>query len=148
MRFNIISEEEFKANCQNLLFNEREFDKKFAFIEIGNKRFFFSWSSDLVTPSIFSYEDAFIFIGIDQNYAIISIERKEVLKTISLDYLFYESKVIDNMLYVCTELSILVLSIPQFDLHRKIDLQEIFSSISSVKGELVIEMLDGNTLII
>lgn len=148
MNFNLISEQEFNANHQNLLFNESAFDKKFAYIEINNKRFFFSWSSDLVSPSVLNYNDSFIFIGIDKNYAIIGIDRKEILKAIQLDYVFYESKVIDEMLYICTELSILILSIPHFHLQKKIDLQEIFSSISLIEDKLVIEMLDGNTLVI
>ena len=75
---NKITKEEFEIRKDQVLFNDKIVNNRFAIITNGTNSFKIAWYSDLIDPVITEITTDIYCIGIDQNFAIIDFQKRMV----------------------------------------------------------------------
>ncbi|MDI3322368.1 hypothetical protein [Pinibacter soli] len=127
--FKEISEREFLSQQIKVLFINNNGNRKFGIVSLSNSSYKFSWQSDLITPVITKIADNICAVGVDQHFVIIDFEQNKLLLDLSLFYNFYDTKIWEEQIFVCTELEVLVFDKVAFSIVRSIDLPDFFEDI-------------------
>ncbi|MBV4357148.1 hypothetical protein [Pinibacter aurantiacus] len=124
--FKEISETEFLTQQITVLFTNKNGNRKFGIVSLSNRSYKFSWQSDLIEPVITKIADSICAVGVDQHFVIIDFEQNKLLLDLSLFYNFYDTKIWEEQIFVCTELEVLVVDKVAFRIVRSIDLPDFF----------------------
>lgn len=142
-----ITKKEYSLSTLPTLFGNLETDRNFGIIPELN--FKISWQSTDILPIISHiFQNKIYSIGIDQNFAVINKDKKEVLVNSILDYFFYGISIINEFLYVVTELEIIKYDLDNFQILKKYGLPEIFEKFISNDHQIKVKCLDGNIIFI
>ncbi|MFV5700155.1 hypothetical protein ACM55H_17485 [Flavobacterium sp. ZT3R17] len=132
MRVNIlhIEEKEFKKLNVPTLFNDNNTSRCYATINYLQYSYKFSWQSDIIQPKETEIKNGVYAIGIDQNFAIIDFNINAVILNLRLDYLFCDTKIFKNFIYLITELEIIKIDIFTLEKIKEYALPDIFEEIN------------------
>ncbi len=140
-KFNQIEKSEFSSLCENIIFHNEKTDKLYGTIVSGERKFCFSWRSDLIDPKIFEINSSIVAVGIDQNFALIDVKQNEILLNLNLDYNFYDIKLYGDSIFVATELIIIEINSITFKVLNEYDLPEIYEDISINESMINVQCL-------
>lgn len=144
--FKKITEEEFKAVDLPIIFENKLTDRSFAIVYKNIDFFKFGWQSTNVDPILIQLREDTFAIGVDLICSIVDTYAKKVLKNIKLNYFFFDFKLINDMLFVITELEVLKLNIVNFEIVENYLLSDFFESIEISKDNIIINTVDGNII--
>lgn len=144
MIFKRISETEFN-NLNHLLLFQNEsnkYDRSFGEIICHNNSFKFAWNSTIIDPIILKLENDKICIGIDQKFVILNC-RKCIIETLQItDYFIIDIVKTNGLIFICTELEVIVYKIGDIVPFYVIELHEIFDKLIVNKNQIVIKCLN------
>ncbi|HPK10479.1 MAG TPA: hypothetical protein PK246_09115 [Saprospiraceae bacterium] len=140
-----ISESEFKRLKIPVLFEDELTDRTFGVLSDGKNIFKLGWQSE-IKPVIKWIDLALCSIGIDLIFIIFEFGTGRVLKKLSLDYYFYDTKIFKEAMYVITELEIIKINITDLaivgtyslpDYYERIEFNEDLITIKCIDDEIV-----------
>lgn len=135
---------EFKSLNASLLFDEEPYSRVYGFIQNGiGKIAKFSWRSEVVQPIFRQLEEGRSFIGIDNHAVFFNSLTFDVELRLELEFNFYTLTVLENYYAVISELEVVLLNKSNLNPKKKIELPDIFKSISFEKNQLLIMCMDG-----
>jgi|SRR5690606_23094253 len=138
-----ISSVEFAELDCIILFHEEKTARRFGLITNGLMSFKFSWQSDTIDPVVKVYENSFYCLGIDQTFSIIKFNEKAFPSVIKLDYLLYDIRFINGVIWVITELEILLIDATYNEIIKRISLPSFFQEITSESPLVAVECMEG-----
>lgn len=138
-----ISESDFKELELPILFEDELIDRIFGVISNGVNKYKFSWQSTINRPKVVSIDSVRCTIGIDLVFVIFDFVTGEILKKISLNYFFYDTKIFDEFIYVVTELEIVKINISDSIINKVYALPDYFESIELKKGNITVKCVSG-----
>jgi hypothetical protein len=137
---------EFEDTNVPILFEDSPTDRRFAIATFNNYSYRFAWQSDLMNPNILKIKEKVYAIGIDQNFSIIDFEINSIVYNVKLFYNFLDMRLHNELLYVITELEIIVITVINFKTNENFDLPDNFDSISFFKDCITVKCMDGTFL--
>ncbi len=142
MELVLITKDDFLKSDFQELFSNNEEKNNFGYLTYNKCKFKISWHSQLVQPKIKKISAEKYGIGIDQNFVIINFKNCKICKFLNLDYFFYEVKIYNDLIFIITEMEIIVLD-NQFELFKKLELPDIFNSLNFQNDYMVVECMNG-----
>jgi hypothetical protein len=92
--------------------------------------------------------NAMVFaLGADTNFAIIDLCSQKIILKIQLDNFLYDIKIIENVLYVITELEIVTINSFNYEIIKRYDLPDIFKNIEIIDDRILINCMDGQIVV-
>lgn len=131
-----------------ILFHEEKTARRFAVITNGLISFKFSWQSDTIDPVMKGYDDSFYCLGIDQMFSIIKFSEEAFRSVVKLDYFLYDIRFIKGLIWVLTELEILVIDTRGYEIVERILLPSFFQEIISESPVVTVECMEGEIMYI
>lgn len=144
--FKKITEEEFKSVDLPIIFENKLTDRSFAIVYKNIDIFKLGWQSTDVDPILIQLREDILALGVDLMFSIVDTHAKKVLRNIKLNYFFFDFKLINDKLFVITELEVLKLNIVDFEIVDNYLLSDFFESIEISKDEILINTVDGNKI--
>jgi hypothetical protein len=138
----LITESDFNKENNLIIFQDKVANHRYAQLKHGNNSFRLAWHSDSITPVISEIRNNIFSIGIDQNFAIIDFENDKIL--LNLDFLsfFYYTELLDNFIYIITELEIIKVDTINFKVLETIGLPDIFREMTIMDDKILIQCFD------
>lgn len=141
-----ISETYFNNSRIPVLFEDKLTDRVFGIISNGVNEYKFGWQSTLIKPIIKFIDSSYCSIGIDLIFVIFDFNTGEVLKKLSLNYYFYDTKIFNDSIYVITQLEIIKITIIDLTIIDTYSLTDYFESIEFNEGNIVVKCIDGEVI--
>lgn len=139
-----ISEENFHNISAPLLFENQDSNRKFATLSnIEGTIYKLAWQSSHIKPIITYLRDNCYSIGIDLDLAIFDTLKQTTLLKIQLSYLFHDSKVFNDNLYILTELEVIKISMLTYEPTKFYGLPDSLAEILFVDGAVKVECVNG-----
>jgi hypothetical protein len=132
-----ITEEEFNNSELPILFHEQEHARCF-YLLIFNKIIILRFSAQSEIDPVVKKMGGIVAIGIDQSVGFWSIEKKEIVKTISLTSFFYDFYVSEKYIFIVCEVDILVLEVNLLKMHQELSFDEYIDHIELDKDSIKI----------
>ncbi|THF51730.1 hypothetical protein E6C50_08195 [Flavobacterium supellecticarium] len=133
--FRIITEKEFEKLESTLIFSDKN-DRSFGEISFLDKKFKFSWHSEIVLPIIKQIDHNAFGIGIDLNFVLIDLNKREILLNLKLDNYFMDFVMHNENIYVAAQTYIIQIEIKGCKIIKEYGLPEFFNEF----------ILEGNTI--
>lgn len=137
-----ITVDEFKKSIQ--LFSDPKTDRRFLKIKAGKSEYSIGWRSDLLNPVILEVTPHVFVVGIDQYFAVVDYEKKEILLKINLEFNLYDIRLVNRRLFVLTELEIIEISITNWQVIQVYSLPDYFQEIIILDGLVKAKCVDGS----
>jgi hypothetical protein len=142
-----INEQEFNnLNIQILFSNNNNTDRCFGIITNHILSYRFSWQSDMIQPLLTKVKSGIYSIGIDQKFAIVDFNLGAIVFYLELNYTFYDTKIFDNLIYLNTELEILIIDSVTFEVIKEYPLPDIFGEIIKTNEKITVRCLDNSII--
>ena len=143
--FKHITEIEYQHISLPILFQNRYTNRRFGLIEDKEVGFKLAWQSDLIEPDFLKLSEEQYLIGVDQNFAVVDFSSMEVLIKIPLASNYLASDIMNDKVFVSSELEVLQLSLEDFRIMNRYLLPDVFENIRTNKGELFVSCMDGSS---
>jgi hypothetical protein len=140
--FRPITELEFRA-ISNKIFSDPLTDRRYGLVCSNGLTFAFGWRSDLIEPTVLDLNDKVVLVAVDQEVAIVEVPSGQVLSRISLPDNFHQAILVDERVYLATELSVYQLTAPTWQVKNRCDLPEFFEAFDSSYSQLYAICIDG-----
>ena len=129
IEFRKIPESEFIRINAPVVFGDKSTNRVFGILSNDIMHYKFAWQSDKIDPAITFIGNEICLIGIDQDFVILNFNTGNIFLKLLLTYIFYGVKVHNDYLYVITELEIIKISIPKFEILETFALPDYFEGI-------------------
>ena len=146
MIINIIDKNRFKISEGRVIFYNELTNRSFGELIHNNYSFKIGWNSQLIDLKTIQIAPDIYALGIDQDFAIIDFNKGEILLKLELFYTFYDIKLHNQEIYICTELEVLVLNKLNYNILKKIGLLEFFEDLSFEGNTIIIKCIDNVTI--
>lgn len=124
-----ISEIDFRQKKIPILFEDRLTNHAFGVLLYGRYAYKFSWQSDKVDP-VFKQISANIgSVGVDQVFIIFQLDTGKIKRKYFLDYFFYDVKIFKGLIYVMTQLELIIINSKNLNTIQTLALPSYFESI-------------------
>jgi hypothetical protein len=137
-----ITENDFLESNALILFSEYKTSRNFGIFKFNNNSYKLSWQSDVSKPIITQITDNIYSIGIDLNFAIIDFKSNQILLNLDFFSFYYYTKLLDNFIYIVTELEIIKVDTMNFKVVKIISLPDIFKEMTVLDDKIVIQCFD------
>jgi len=137
-----ITENDFLESNALTLFSEYKTSRNFGIFTFNNNSYKLSWQSDVSKPIITQITDNIYSIGIDLNFAIIDFKSNQILLNLDFFSFYYYTKLLDNFIYIVTELEIIKVDTMNFKVVKIISLPDIFREMTVLDDKIVIQCFD------
>lgn len=142
-----ISELEFKSSNIPSLFKNKLGNKIFGKVCSGAIEYKLAWQSITIKPSLVLIDNNCYSIAIDLNFVIVDFKFNKIILDIALDYFFYNVKINNHIIYVITELEIILISSNTYKLINVISLPDYFADIKFLeKNKVIIYCVDDKII--
>jgi hypothetical protein len=131
------------ADSQKIIFWESVYPNSYGILLAGEFEYYLSWNSDL-DPEIKYWQNYnFITIGIDQHFAVLDVNRGNILFKCGLDSNFFKAEIKYLSLFVFCETFILLISKNLFSFERYLGVSDILNDWYFADGGLYYSSLEG-----
>lgn len=141
-----ISESEFKKLSVPVLFQDESMDRTFGVVSDGKNEYKLGWQSENIEPVIKWVDTLLCSIGIDLMFVIFEFTTGKILRKLSLDYFFYNTRMFNGALYVITQLEIIKINITDLATVNTYSLPDYFESIEFNEGTVVVKCVDDEVI--
>ncbi|HRP03212.1 MAG TPA: hypothetical protein PLE30_11250 [Candidatus Kapabacteria bacterium] len=141
-----ISELDFKALSVPILFNDDSSDRVFGLISDNKNKYKLGWQSDVIKPVIKWINSNICSIGIDQKFIIFEFDTGKVLLKTQLDYFFFDTLILNDSVYIITELELIKIKIKDFFIQESYALPDYFESIRIEKDSIIVKCVDSQVI--
>lgn len=141
-----ISESDYSRLKLPVLFEDKLTDRVFGIISNGINKYKFSWQSTVIKPKIIDIDDFRCSIGIDLVFVVFEFLAGKILLQLSLNYLFYDTKIYNGFLYVITELEIIKINTKDLLVVETFALPDYFESIE-FNEEIILVKCVGDEIV-
>jgi hypothetical protein len=131
-----LSKAGFNETSAEVLFNSDN-ARAFGVFEAQSCKFKLDWESDLIIPEVYDLGNEFYTIGIDQNFAIVDVGKCAVKLSVKLGYFYVETIVVDETIFVITELAIIKISKVSLQILKIEALPDIYQECLSYKNGIL-----------
>ncbi len=145
MKYKRISEIEFNNINHHLLYRNEYYEHNRSFGEIicGENSFKFGWNSTAIEPILIELINNKFCLGIDQEFVIFDCNTRELDYKLNTDFFIIDIVKTSELVYICTELEILILNLEDNIPYKRIDLEEIFDEIIIYEKFIIIKCLNN-----
>ncbi|MCX6317426.1 MAG: hypothetical protein NTW29_09065 [Bacteroidetes bacterium] len=140
---NKISEFDYTNLDIPFLFEDRFADRSFALVICNSFKFKIGWQSDIVEPEINIFNSSLFTIGIDLNFVIIESASGRILKKLSLNYYFIETRAFGGAILLITQLEIFRINISDLTIEESYYLPDFFESIELYETVFFVKCIGG-----
>jgi len=91
MTFEIINKEVFESLLYPIVFENVKTDRCYELLKDRHGVFKLSWDSDLLKPSIITFQPNVYAISIDEHFALVDFNSKQIALNIELPFSFHEA---------------------------------------------------------
>jgi hypothetical protein len=137
--FKNISSKEFNQENASMLFTDKVSNRCFGIFTNGKLTFRVAWHSDTIEPEVTEIATNIYVIGIDQNFVIVDLNNGQVLLKLELAYNFFGIQLIDNNIFVITELELIQINKNTFEVIKEHALPDFFKELEQVDDRLQVK---------
>lgn len=137
-----ITENDFLESNALILFSEYKTSRNFGIFSFNDNSYKLSWQSDVSKPIITQITDNIYSIGIDLNFAIVDFKSNKILLNLDFFSFYYYTKLLDNFIYIVTELEIIKVDTMNFKVVEIIALPDIFREMTVLDDKIIIQCFD------
>ena len=146
IKFEKIKKAEFKNKQNSIVLLEKISDDNFAEIQINGCFFQLGWRGDLILPVIKEIDSINFGLGVDFNFIIVNSEKKEIIFKLELDEYFMNFILINNEIYIASELKVIQLAINNFEILNEFYLPEIFDDFVITQNSIIASCINNETI--
>ncbi|TDX08376.1 hypothetical protein [Flavobacterium sp. S87F.05.LMB.W.Kidney.N] len=146
IKFERIKRAEFKNKQNSIVLFEKTSDDNFGEIQWNGCVFQFGWRGDFILPVVKEIDLMRFGLGVDFNFVIVDIVKKEIIYKIELDDYFINFIVKGNVIYIASELKVIQLEIDNFEILNEFYLPEIFDDFVITNDSIIASCIDNQTI--
>ncbi len=141
-----ITEQDFIKSNALKLFSEYKTSRNFGIFTLNGNSYKLSWQSNISKPDIIQITDSIYSIGIDLNFAIIDFKSNKILLNINFFSFYYYTMLLDNYIYIVTELEIIKVNTMNFKVVEIVALPDIFKEMTVLIDKIKIYCFDDSII--
>ncbi len=138
-----ISEDNFNKINIPILFSNSKTNKRFKIISDNNYAFKLAWQSDTIECCIKEIDDGIYAIGVDQNFIIVNFRINDIILKLELTYFFCDLKIHHDVIYLATELEVILISKITFKIISNYELPDFFENINFNEKNIEVKYIGG-----
>jgi hypothetical protein len=146
IKFEKIKKSEFNNKENSIVLLEKISDDNFGEIQLNGCLFQLGWRGDFILPVIKEIDSVIFGLGVDFNFIIVNSEKKETIFKLELDEYFINFIVINNEIYIASELKVIQLAINNFEILNEFYLPEIFDDFVIMQNSIVASCINNETI--
>ena len=143
IKFKKINKAEFKTKKGSSVLLEKNSDDNFGEIQWNGRVFQLGWRGDFILPVIKVIDSINFGLGVDFDFIIVHCEKEEIRYKIELDEYFINFIVIENEIYIASELKVIQLGINNIKILNEFYLPEIFDRFVVTKNSIIASCIDN-----
>lgn len=148
IKFEKIKKAEFKNKQNSIVLLEKISDDNFGEIQINGCLFQLGWSGDFILPVVKEIDSVSFGLGVDFNFIIVHSEKKGIIFKLKLDEYFMNFIVVNNEIYIASELKVIQLAINNFEILNEFYLPEIFDDFVITQNSIIASCINKETIIL
>lgn len=146
IKFEKIKKAEFKNKRNSIVLFEKISDDNFGEVQWNGCIFHFGWRGNFILPVVKEIDSISFGLGVDFNFIIVNCAKKETIFKLEFDEHFINFIVINNEIYIASELKVVQLAINNFKILNEFYLPEIFDDFVITENSIIASCINNDTI--